>query len=183
MPSPLPDTIAGTVDASFVVMGRVAASFGVKGWLKVLPLSADPHALLAHDRWFCKAAAGAEEWTACRVLEARGHGATLVAHFEGIDSPEVAQQWRGREIALPRAALPAPADDEIYIADLVGLGVVNREGIELGKVTEVRESGAHPLLHVAAPDGRVRLIPYVGATIDGIDRAARTIVVDWGVDY
>ena len=172
------------MDASFVVIGRVAASFGIKGWLKVLPLSADPHALLAHDRWFCKAqAAAATDWTPYRVLEARGHGATLVAHFEGIDSPEVAQQLRGLEIALPRATLPAPADDEIYIADLVGLGVVNREGVELGKVTDVQESGAHPLLHVAGPDGRVRLIPYVGATIDGIDRAARTIAVDWGVDY
>ena len=86
-------------------------------------------------------------------------------------------------MALPRDALPAPADDEIYVADLVGLAVVNREGVALGRVTEVRDGGAHPLLYVTAPDGGLRLIPYVDAVIRAVDRDAATIDVEWGADY
>jgi 16S rRNA processing protein RimM len=106
-----------------------------------------------------------------------------VAKVAGVDHREAAQQLRGQQIALPRDELPAPADDEMFVADLVGLRVVNREGVELGHVQDVQESGAHPLLHVVAQDGRTRLIPYVEVTIDHVDREARTIGVDWGADY
>jgi 16S rRNA processing protein RimM len=163
-------------------MGRVAAPFGVKGWLKVAPLSADPLALVDHANWFFKAPA-AGDWIARSVEEVREHSGKLVAKIAGVDSREAAQALRGLQVALPRDDLPAPADDEIYIADLAGLRVINREGIELGQVQDVQESGAHPLLRVVAQDGRARLIPYVEAMIDSIDRDARTISVDWGADY
>jgi len=163
-------------------MGRVAASFGVKGWFKVLPLSSDPHALIGHPRWYFKAAdAGA--WTERAIADVREHSAMLVAKIAGIDSREAAQMLRGEQVALPRASLPAPADDEMYVADLVGLRVVNREGVELGSVQDVQESGAHPLLRVVATDARERLIPYVGAIVDGVDRETRTISVDWGAEF
>lgn len=163
-----------------MVMGRVAASFGVKGWMKVMPLSADPLALMDHAGWFFEAAGA---WMERAVVDVREHSGVLVAKVAGVDSREAAQALRGQYIALPRESLPPPAEDEIYVADLAGLRVINREGVELGQVEDVRESGAHPLLQVVTPDGRVRLIPYVDAMIDGIDRDARTISVDWREDW
>ncbi len=163
-------------------MGRIAASFGVKGWVKVLPLSSDPHALLAHPRWYFRAGE-AGEWNAREIADVREHSSVLIASIRGVDSREAAQSLRGQWVGLLRASLPAPADDEMYVTDLIGLRVVNREGIELGVVREVQESGAHPLLRVAAADDRVRLIPYVDAIVDAVDRDARTIGVDWGEDY
>jgi 16S rRNA processing protein RimM len=162
----------------FVVMGRVAASFGVKGWFKVVPLSSDPLALLDHQRWFF-GTTDAGEWTVRAIDDVREHSGMLVAKIAGIDSPEAAQVLRGQQVALPRDSLPAPAHDEIYVADLVGLRVVNRAGIVLGDVQDVQESGAHPLLRVVGDDGRERLIPYVAAMVDGLDRDARTLSVDW----
>lgn len=172
------ESSATTRTPQFVVMGRVAASFGVKGWLKVLPLSSDPLALVEHPRWFFKAPT-AGEWSERAVAEVREHSGMLVAKVAGVDSREAAQALRGQQVALPRDTLPEPAADEIYVADLSGLRVVNREGVELGDVKDVQESGAHPLLRVVSGDGRERLIPYVAAMIDGIDRDARTISVDW----
>ena len=163
-------------------MGRVLASFGVRGSLKIAPLSEDPATLASHRTWFMRGPAGGD-WIERRVSDVRAHGDTFVASIAGIDSREAAQALRGYEVALPREALAAPADDEIYVADLVGLAVVNREGAALGKVTEVRDSGAHPLLYVTAQDGRLRLIPYVDAVIRAVDRDAATIEVDWGADY
>ena len=174
--------IAAQSPADYVVMGRVVASFGVKGWLKVAPLSTDPLALVDHANWYFKAPA-ASDWTARKVIDVRDHSGLLVAQVAGVDNREAAQALRGQLIAVPRDTLPAPAEDEIYLADLTGLRVINREGVELGEVRDVQESGAHPLLHVVATDGRTRLIPYVDAMIDSVDREARTISVDWGVDF
>lgn len=118
--------------------------------------------------------------------DGRMHADTVVAQLAGVDSREAALALKGSEIAVPRAALPAASANEIYWADLVGLDVVNREGVALGRVVGVTEHGAHPLLRVAPPEGAAgaeRLIPYVPAHVDRVDLAARRIDVDWGVDF
>jgi len=168
-----------------VVMGRVLAPYGVHGWLKVRPLSAAPDALLGHVRWWVQRGPG-KAWEACAALESRVHSDTLVARVEGIDSREAAMAWRGALIGVPRADLPAAAEGEVYLADLVGLDVVNREGQVLGVVVAVDDFGAHPVLRVrAGPEGggRERLIPFVVAHVDDVDLSARRIGVDWGSDY
>ena len=59
----------------------------------------------------------------------------------------------GADIGVPRAALPAAGENEFYWADLVGLAVVNRQGVMLGNVAAVEDFGAHPILRVAGDDG------------------------------
>ena len=82
--------------------------------------------------------------------------------------------------------LPSLAEGEVYWADLVGLVVINRSGMVLGRVTAVLETGAHPVLRVA-PEGDTaageRLIPLVPAYVDALDVAGGRIVVDWRPEY
>jgi 16S rRNA processing protein RimM len=118
-------------------------------------------------------------------VAARQHGDALVAQLAGIGSREDALQWRGAGVSVPRAALPDPGEDEVYWADLVGLAVVNRQGVALGTVAAVEDHGAHGILRVTAaePGTEERLIPFVAAYVDSVDLAARRIEVDWGTDY
>ena len=69
----------------------------------------------------------------------------------GLASREDAAAYAGGEVGVPRGALPAAAADEIYVADLVGLAVVNVQGDPLGQVMEVQEFGAHPVLRLIGP--------------------------------
>jgi 16S rRNA processing protein RimM len=93
--------------------------------------------------------------------------------------------WRGAMVAVPRAALPAPGAGEVYLADLVGLAVVNRAGADLGCVVGLLETGAHPVLRVAheGVGASERLIPLTVAHVDAIDLDLGRIVVDWQLDY
>jgi 16S rRNA processing protein RimM len=161
-------------------MGRVAAPYGVKGWLKVLPLTEDPDTLLSHARWWIRARAG--EWQPVDLESGRMHGKTLLAQLSGLPDREAAAKYAGGEVGVARSALPATAENEFYWADLVGLAVRNRQGETLGRIEEVQEFGAHPVLRVAG-EGSVALIPWVDAYIDGVDLAARRIDVDWHKDY
>jgi 16S rRNA processing protein RimM len=164
-----------------IVMGRVIAAFGVRGSLKIAPLSSEPDALAQHRTWYLRKF-GDDAWQRRDVEAARLQGGALVAEIAGIADREAAAAWRGADVAVPRDALPPLADDEIYAADLAGFRVVNREGVTLGRVRAVTEAGAHPLLAVEH-DGGMRLIPYVPAIVTGVDREAATIEVDWGADY
>jgi 16S rRNA processing protein RimM len=166
-------------------MGHVLGPYGVKGWVKVRPHSADPDAMLRHGVWRVRSEAGAA-WRDVALETGKVHADTVLAQLAGIDSREAAMALRGAEVGVPRGELPAAADDEVYLADLVGLAVVNREGVQLGRVVAVQEFGAHPVLRVLPMGGDAkaeRLIPFVPAVVDNVDLDAQRIDVAWGEDY
>jgi 16S rRNA processing protein RimM len=172
-------------------MGRIAAPYGVKGWIKVLPLTAETETLLGYSQWWVRRR-GSETWQAHAVASGRRHGATLLAQIDGPVDREAAALLTGADIGVPRDELPAVGPGEFYWADLVGLDVVNRQDVLLGKVEAVQDFGAHPVLRVVAAGqgdagagaaSTLRLIPFVPAYVDGVDVAAGRIVVDWQPDY
>jgi 16S rRNA processing protein RimM len=163
-----------------VIMGRVLAPYGVSGWIKVRAFSASPATLIERDRWWLAVNDGT--WREFTVSEARRHADTLLAHLEGLSRREDAAAWRGASIAVPRATLPELVDGEVYLADLIGLTVMSREGKTLGRVDGLLESPAHAVLRVRCGEGAEELIPLVSVYIDAIDLDAGRIVVDWYMD-
>jgi 16S rRNA processing protein RimM len=159
-------------------MGRIAAPFGIKGWVKVQTFSDDPGALLEFDSW--RIGRG-EQQRDYAVAESQDHSNTLVAKLEGVNDRDQAFALRGMEVSVPREALQAPAEGEFYWADLIGLVAVNRQGIELGRVDSLMETGAHDVLVVKG--SKEHLIPFIAAFVGTVDIAAGKIEVDWGEDF
>lgn len=160
-------------------MGRVAAPFGIRGEIKVQCFGDDPAGLASIEQWWLQ---GSSQPQAFRVEQARVQGRTLVARLTGVDDREAAAALKGREIVVPRAALPKLAEGEFYWFELEGLVVVNRAGDRLGCVDSVLDNGAHSVLVVR--DAEVeRLIPFVPAVIDRVDRDGGQVAVDWGADW
>jgi len=159
-------------------MGRIAAPFGVKGWVKVQPLTAATQNLLAYKSWWV----GREDgWREIAVAEARVQGRTVVARLEGCDDRDAAAALRGHSVAVPRAALPRTQSGEYYWADLIGLAVVNASAQPLGRITGILQTGANDVLVVGGE--RERLVPFIAEVIRDVDLAAGVVRVDWGVDY
>jgi 16S rRNA processing protein RimM len=160
-------------------MGRVAAPFGVKGWVKITPFTESPAALASYRRlWLGRQG----EWREVAVAEAMVHGTSVVARLAGCEDRDAAGRLKGAELAVPRAALPAAAPGEYYWADLVGLDVVNAAGEPLGKVQGLFSTGANDVLRVGEGEGE-RLLPFVATVVRKVDLAARRIEVDWGSDW
>lgn len=167
------------------------APYGVHGWIKVQPYTLEPAGLLDYPVWSLAAKMGQSAWRPFPLLGGRSHAATIVAQLAGIASREDAMAWRGALVGVARAELPATKPGEHYWSDLVGLAVVNRSGDNLGSVTGVLDTGAHPVLRVTGgpaeslgtTEGRERLIPMVPAYVDAIDIEAARITVDWALDY
>jgi 16S rRNA processing protein RimM len=160
-------------------MGRVAAPHGLKGWVKIAPFAASPGALAEQRRWWL---GGRGEWEEVEVAQVALQGTTLLAQFAGRSDREAAAALRGREVALPREALPDAGPGEYYWTDLVGLEVVNEQGASLGRVTGLFSTGPHDVMRVGEGK-RERLLPFVATVIRKVDLARRRIEVEWGLDW
>ena len=159
-------------------MGRVAAPFAVQGWIKVQPFTEYLDSLLDYPVWRL-GKAGA--WREYRLLDGQVHGQQLIVQLECVNDRDQAERIRGLEIAVPRDELPEAEDDEYYWDDLIGLEVVNQEGVSLGRVTGLLETGVHDVLEVVAE--RRRLIPFTEPIVVEVDKEAGRILVEWGADY
>ena len=175
-----------------VEVGRILGAWGVKGWIKVQPFSMDPQALFSSRRWHLRPpeglpAAVAAIWPALlKVTAAREHGEGVVASVQDVVDRNGADALKGGRLFVSRASFPTAEPDEYYWVDLIGCAVVNREGLALGEVSGLIETGPQCVLRVRpvdGPDPEERLIPFVQAYVDQVDLAARRIVVDWGLDY
>jgi 16S rRNA processing protein RimM len=168
--------------ADAVEVARVAGAWGVKGWVKVQPVADDPQALLHARHWHLQAG---DRAIALTIIEARRHGAAVIASARELTDRDGAEALRGTRVFVSRASFPALGADEFYWRDLIGLAVVNREGIALGTVVGLLDTGAHSVLRVqpVQADAGERLIPFVGAYVDAVKLPARRIDVDWQPDY
>jgi 16S rRNA processing protein RimM len=176
--------------ADAIEVGRIADAWGIKGWFKVLPHSASPEALFSSKRWFLQPAdKGAKTFSGTallRIVTAREHSDSIVAQAHEVDDRTAAEALRGARIFVPRSSFPTPAADEFYWVDLIGLEVINREGLSLGRVAELLSTGPQTVLVLAYDQGGKaceRMIPFVSAYVDTVDAQAGRITVDWQPDY
>ncbi len=179
-----------------VEVGRVLGAWGIKGWIRVQPFSSDPKALFSSRRWFVRPPETAGPKPAAlpallRITQAKDHGDGVVASAQELPDRTAAEAMKGARIFIARSSFPTAADGEYYWIDLIGLSVVNREGVVLGTVTDLLDTGVHSVLRVRRPDAAAdapldeseRLIPFVAAYVDDVNLAERRITVDWGLDF
>jgi len=171
-----------SIASRLLLVGRVLAPYGVKGWVKVEPYTESPESLRGFGAWRVGKGDPDETWVAVKVVESASHSGNVVARFEGSEDRDDALKYRGMGVAVPRSELPPTGKNEFYQADLIGLVVVNEQGEQLGKVVEVFSNGGHNVLRVRYEGGE-RLLPYVPAVISDVDLGSGVLRVDWGSDW
>jgi 16S rRNA processing protein RimM len=193
--APVPGLNPASLPADAVEVGRIQEAWGIKGWVRLHPHSADPASLLHTRQWYLappegRYGRGFEAFSgtvSITVAEIKSHGDGLVAQFNEVADRSAAEALQSARIYISRADFPAHTDpDEYYWVDLIGMAVLNREGVPLGVVRDLLPTGPHAVLCIAyEAEGKTleRMIPFVAAYVDEVDQAQRCIRVDWQPDY
>lgn len=162
-----------------VGVGKISGVFGVKGWLKIFSDTSPKENILNYSPWLLTKAGLTKT---VEVVAGRVHGGGIIAQLKGVDDRNQAETLIGSEILIRREQLPATAEDEYYWSDLIGLEVVTTEGVRLGVVDHLLETGANDVMVIAGE--RERALPFLqGSTVVSIDTGAGKIVVDWDPDF
>jgi 16S rRNA processing protein RimM len=168
--APRPDPKRPEPRPGFVAVGFVRGAHGLRGELKVDPLT-------DHPQRFQRGAtlqAGDRTYT---VRSSRMHQKTLLLQIEGIDTRGGAETLRDLLLEIPETELPPLAEGEYYRYQLLGIEVVDGEGRSLGRIEDVLDTGANDVYAVRNSDGEL-LLPAIDTVIKQVDVAAGRMVVD-----
>ena len=180
---------ADAAQPDYALVGLVRKAQGVRGEVLIEPLTDSPDVIFAPgSRVFggdakgnlpasadTDEAGGDHHPPTLTVDTLRHHKGGLLVQFEEITDRNTAELWRGRYLLAPFAELPAPAEDDVYLHDLIGMGVETEAGAHVGEVTTYYELPQGIMLDVKTAKGSV-LIPYRAELILRTDLAKRTIV-------
>lgn len=184
------------------------SAYGVRGWVKIQPHSANAEVLLAAKTWWLKTPVPVgytgvlPSAFAADVIAARPQGATLVAQLSSVADRDHAEAMKGHTVWVPRADFPSAEDDEYYWVDLIDcqlFGELDGQAALIGKVIEVVDNGAHALLRVARAtvdsSGELALmrnekgrnlevlVPFVNAHVHTVDIANKRLESNWPVEF
>ena len=160
-----------------VVLGEVSAHYGVRGWVKIFSHTRPLENILDYPRWWLRIRG---QWQDVEVAEGRVHGKGIVVRFGDVDSREQAEIYLKAEIAVNRDLLPE--GDGFYWSDLIGLKVETIEGVSLGTVDHLFETGANDVVVVRGE--RERLLPWVrDDVIKDVSLEDGIIRVDWDPNF
>ena len=158
--------------AQDVLLAVVIGAQGLKGEVKAKLFTATPDALprygVLHTRDGRRL-----KITAFRPAK---EGEAVIA-FEGVGDRNQAEALKGTELFVDRDALPNPADDEFYHADLIGLEVRDSEGRVLGKVIALHNFGASDVLEFSRSDGDSVHLAFTKETVPEIRVAEGFVIV------
>mgnify|MGYP001816335863 CR=1 FL=1 len=175
--------MTATEESGMIMLGRVSGLFGVKGWIKVYSDTEPRDNILNYSPWYLRRQDG---WQPYEVITGRPHGKGIVAQLANCPDRDAAAELIGSSIAIRPDQLPAAGEDEYYWSDLRGLKVITLQGVELGRVVSLMETGANDVLVVreAGEQARERLIPFIRHTvIQEVDLENGQLTVDWDPEF
>lgn len=172
-------------ESNLIAVARTNGAYGVRGWIRIVPF--ENGEVLAETKRWAFTPLNTKTTRDLTVLEIKIHGMQLMARIEGVDSKEAADALRGT-ISVSREDFPELEDGEHWAADVLGCRVVNEQGVELGRLTEIGNNGVQdifkveggPLVNGKTP---VYLIPDVEQYVLEIDDEEKVITVDWQPDW
>ena len=169
-----------------VTLGKVVGVFGIKGWVKVQSFSSPLENVFSYKAWTLELPD--HTLKQIKLREGRNQGKGLVAALEGVNDRESAQLLVGAEIRVGKDKLPQLEAGEYYWYQLEGLDVMTGDGVLLGKVSHLMETGANDVLVVRACQGsldeRERLIPYLpDQVVTSVALGDGRITVDWDPEF
>ncbi len=167
-------------DNELINVGEISGVFGVKGWIKVFSLTDPRENIISYSPWTLKKG---NEVKQVKLVSGKRQGKSIVAQIEGLTDRNDAELLRGWKILIDKSQLPKTEEGVYYWTQLIGLFVETDQGISLGKVDSLLETGANDVL-IVKDDKQERLIPFInGQVIKQVDLDDRKIIVDWDPDF
>ena len=163
------------ISNDMVVIGKITTTHGLKGTVKVLPMTEDKERFYELDQVMAELAGGKQKLLTITEINPFKEG--FLIDFKEIGDVNAAQMLRGAFLQIPRSQALELAEGEYYIFEIIGASVITEEGEHLGELTDVIETGANDVYEVTTPDGKEILIPVIPDCVLDVNTEKKVVKV------
>ena len=158
-----------------IIIGKFGAAHGVRGDIKVYPLTDFP------ERFNDLKSAFVDD-KEIDIVSTRYQNNFVVMKIKGVNSREEVSLFTNKLLKINRCDVPPLEEGEYYAFDIVGLTVINHEDIVLGEITEILKTGSNDVYITKTKDGRQLLIPALKKVVTKINIEEGYMKVIWDIN-
>lgn len=155
-----------------IIIGKIVAPHGVRGDLRILPLTEKPEQFLNLKYLLLP------DGHKLTLQHTRFHKHVVLVKAKEICSMNDAELLRGKEVLIYVKDLPKLAEGQYYVADLIGIPVYTENGDKIGIFKESFNAGSTDVYVIETLDKNNILLPAISAYIKEINVAENRIVVN-----
>lgn len=155
-------------------VGKIVNTHGLKGEVKIVPWTDSPDVFEEIEYVFAKQK---KEEIKLSVKNIKYQKNNIIVKFLEINSIDEAQEYKNCVLSADRQMLPQLEEGVYYIVDLIGCSVFDEDGKDLGKITDVFNTGANDIYAVSAPQRKDLLIPVTDETVLDVDIENKKVIV------
>ena len=158
----------------YLEVGKIVNTFGIRGQVKVVPFTDD---IKRFDKLKSIYIERKKELQPYKIENVKYTNNMVILKLEGIDSIEEAEKYKNCSIKIDRKNAIKLPKDTFFIADLIGLPVYTDEGVLLGKVDDIYNTGSSDIYVVKDELGKQILLPAIKDVLKDIDLDGEKITV------
>ena len=155
-------------------VGVITSVHGIKGEVKVFPTTDDSKRFKKLKQVYLNTG---KELLPLEIEGVKFFKQMVILKFKGYDNPDDVSKFRQKELWIDRKDAVKLMKDEYFIADLIGISVCTEEGMLIGTLKDVIETGANDVYAVETPEGKEILIPAIKQCILNVDTDQRKMTV------
>ena len=158
-----------------IIIGKIGAAHGVRGDMKVYPLTDFP------DRFNTIKKAFIDD-KEINIISTRYQNNFVVMKVKGVNSREEVARYTNKLLKINRSDVPPLNEGEYYSFDIIGLKVINQDDVVLGEIIEILKTGSNDVYITKTPEGKQLLIPALKKVVTEINIEDDFMKVIWDIN-
>lgn len=158
-----------------IIIGKIGAAHGVRGDMKVYPLTDFP------DRFNTIKKAFIDD-KEIDIVSTRYQNNFVVMKVKGVNSREEVARYTNKLLKINRSDVPPLNEGEYYSFDIIGLKVINQDDVVLGEIIEILKTGSNDVYITKTPEGKQLLIPALKKVVTEINIEEGFMKVIWDIN-
>ena len=171
----------------YILLGEISGVSGLKGWVKVFSHTAPRLQITEYKQWFLQKK-GSDQWRSVKLKGGKSQGKNIIVSIAGVQYRDQAEALIGSTIAVSSDQLETLSEGEYYWKDLIGLNVENTDGVTLGKIDWLFNTGSNDVITIkgknAEGENVEHLVPYIiDDYVVSVSLEDSLMVVNWDSDF
>ena len=155
-------------------VGVITTTHGVRGEVKVFPTTDDANRFKKLKKVILDTG---KEQLDLEITQVKFFKNLVILKFKGIDNINDIEKYKGKSLYVTRENAVKLKKNEYFIADLIGLKAVSEDGTELGKITDVLQTGANDVYVIKKTGEEDLLLPAIKDCVKEVDIEGGKMVV------